>query len=111
MHRKLQQSAVSSQHVRTRGKLNQYDKGNHHNQMPISLNPKDQVKGGLIQDVDGVLKTLRFEETTYSNGTPFVGAVGVIVLDGGDEERGLWSIGKVGDWEVQDDGKRLESVA
>ena len=68
--------------------------------MPISFRPSEQVKGGLVGDVDAVLTRIRMESDIYQNGTPSIGAVGILTLDGGDTDRVLWSLGSPQEWEI-----------
>jgi hypothetical protein len=75
--------------------------------MGVSLNPKDQVKGGLIADVDAVLSSIRFQEYTYPSGETTLAAIGKLLLDGGDEYEQVWSVGNPADWEILHDGEEI----
>ena len=75
--------------------------------MGVSLNPKDQVKGGLIQDVDATLTSIRFKEYTYPSGQITIAAVGALTLDAGDEYEQVWSVGSPEEWEIEDDGEMV----
>lgn len=81
--------------------------------MPVSFAVKDQIHGGLIiNDVDGILRTPRFQNPfTYPNSTNVTCAlVGELELKGGDRELIFWSVGPCAQWEVINDGKGLEST-
>src|ERR1700684_3219638 len=75
--------------------------------MGVSLNPKDQIKGGLIQDVDAVLTRIRFAEYTYPSGQSTIAAVGTLTLEAGDEYEQVWSVGSPEEWELEDDGEMV----
>lgn len=79
--------------------------------MGTSLNPKDQVKGGLMSDFDGTLQSIRFGNYIYDfvkgdpespQGAPGVGAYGKVILPDGEETLGIWSLGGEDEWIVQD---------
>lgn len=70
--------------------------------MPVSFRASEQIKGGLISDVDGTLTRIRMESDIYENGTPSIGGVGIITLEDGSTERVIWSLGRPEEWEILD---------
>jgi hypothetical protein len=80
--------------------------------MGISFNPKDQIKGGLITDVDGTLTNVRIVNPfTYPNSDAKACAiVATLVVDGGDEHEAFWSMGNPEAWEISYDGMEATSV-
>src|SRR5271166_640509 len=81
--------------------------------MGVSLNPKDQIKGGLIQDVDATLVSIIFAEWTYpGTTTATIAAVGKLKIEGDDDEiEQAWSVGSPSEWSITADGEELESVS
>lgn len=80
--------------------------------MGVSFNPKDQVKGGLLSDVDGTLKdVLIVNPFTYPNGGATACAVvAKLVLDDDKSEHDVfWSMGSPSQWEVSEDGMTADS--
>jgi hypothetical protein len=81
--------------------------------MGVSLNPKDQVKGGLIDDVDAVATNFRFETREYDDGS------GVVLTcdftPAGDSEpmsqSPWWSVGSAAEWNIDADGFSITSTS
>jgi len=76
-----------------------------------SLNPEDFVEGGgLIDDVDVVLKELSFEMFDYQGSAPETPSLKVLMDVDGDEMDQYYSMGSPKDWMPSDDGKQLIAV-
>lgn len=61
--------------------------------MPLSISPKDQVKGGLIADINMKMQKPRFGYFTYKSGDSAIVLADKLKLEGGDEIESFWSVG------------------
>lgn len=61
--------------------------------MPLSINPKDQVRGGLIADINMRMQRPRFGYLTYKSGDSAIVLADKMQLEGGDEVESFWSVG------------------
>ena len=78
----------------------------------VSLNPSDFVEGGgLLNDVDVIVKQARFTIFDYDGKADPVPAL-EIMFDTGDKEliKQCWSMGKVTDWQPSKDGHKLVPI-
>lgn len=81
--------------------------------MPVSFHPKDQVSGGLLNDINGTLQHPVIKEFTYPNSdTRTIAIVANLKLEGGDDHLVFWSVGRPGDYFPCDkDGNPVDGEA
>lgn len=79
----------------------------------ISFNPDTYVSGGILDNVNATLLTLRAKQYTYPNSsTTVVAVIGDMLGDDGATHEQVWSIGgSVNDWEIINDGKGVKNVS
>jgi len=77
----------------------------------VSLNPKDFVTGGLLDDVTVTWTTCKFSMYDYGGkGTPAPGLIINMSPEGDDAVEQFWSAGKADDWAPSEDGNSLTPV-
>lgn len=76
----------------------------------LSLNPKDFVVGGLLNDVDVEFKSLQFVEWDYGGQGPTTLALLIGMLPAGDEQTvpQYWSVGSPDDFEAVNGGRGID---
>lgn len=76
------------------------------------LNPKNFSEGGgLLDDINAVVKESRFELFDYQGKAAASPSLRMtLTLEDGSEASQNWSVGKVTDWQPSDDGKTLVAI-
>jgi len=77
-----------------------------------SLNPKDFITGGLLDDVDVTLKKVMFEMFDYEGKSDPAPSLGIDLVTGDEGEgdkpyRNHWSVGGAENWVPSDDGMEI----
>lgn len=80
-----------------------------------SLNPKNFITGGLLDDVDVTLKNVKFEMFDYAGTSDPAPALGIDLVTGDEEQgekpyRNHWSVGGADMWAPSEDGMEVVPI-